>query len=121
ATEENINNFKKFFMSIRNSKKESFVFIWEPRGDSWTDDLIKKLCKELKLIHCVDPTRNISLYGEFNYYRLHGTYHNDRIDYNYQFTDEELTKVKKFCNKSLNYVMFNNSTMFEDAKRFKKL
>jgi len=121
ATQENIKNFKKFFRSIKNSESDSFIFIWEPRGNSWTEKLIKQLCKELDLVHCVDPTRNIPVYGKFNYFRLHGTYYNNRIDYNYQFSESELKKVKKLCNKSLNYVMFNNSTMFEDAKRFQEL
>lgn len=70
---------------------------------------------------CVDPTINNSLFGQFNYFRLHGSYPGGRINYNYRFTDKELKEVFAKCTKSLNYVMFSNSTMFADALGFKKL
>jgi len=164
-TPENKKNLKNFFYSVtpafaksptlqsfgdgvasagRQSPSHPITFLWEPRGE-WEAEEIKEICKELNLIHCVDPVKifiygvdpalsqglfrkggvdptiNIPLYGQFNYFRLHGSYLSGRIDYNYQFSDKELNKVFKMCTKPLNYVMFNNSTMFADALRFKKL
>jgi len=119
-TAENISNIKNFFHKI-NSPKSSFLFILELRGKEWSSVLIKSICKELKLIHCTDPTRKTPLYGTLNYYRLHGTYINDRINCSYQYTDKELKYILSKCNKKLNYVMFNNITMFEDAIKFKKM
>jgi uncharacterized protein YecE (DUF72 family) len=129
-TLENKKNIKKFFhlitqparrsLSVGGSPNHQFTFIWEPRGE-WAKEEIKEICRRLNLIHCVDPTIKNPLYGEFNYFRLHGSYLGGRINYNYQFNDQELNKVFKMCTKPLNYVMFNNSTMFADALKFKKL
>ncbi|MDI6642140.1 MAG: DUF72 domain-containing protein [Elusimicrobiota bacterium] len=123
STEENIENMKTFLNSITQKLNKSITLIWEPRGD-WHDEQIKRLCKDLSLIHCVDPLspfKKKPVYGKFNYFRLHGTYEGVRINYNHQFADRELKAVLEACDKSLNYVMFNNSTMLEDGVRFKKL
>jgi uncharacterized protein YecE (DUF72 family) len=119
-TKENINNMIRFFKTIKKKNKKLY-FIWEPRGNKWTSDEIKTLCSELNLIHCVDPTVNRSVYGDFNYYRLHGKYSDGKIDYNYKFNLQELKNILKCCSKKQNYVMFNNMTMFDDALLFKKI
>lgn len=119
-TEENKRNLKIFFHSTTQPLNRLITFIWEPRGE-WKSEEIREICKELNLAHCVDPTISNPLYSQFNYFRLHGSYLGGRINYNYQFTDKELKEVFSKCNKPLNYVMFNNATMFEDALRFKKL
>lgn len=111
---ENIKNFRRFFLKI---KERNFIFVWEPRG-KWEADLVKKLCKELNLVHCVDPFKQKSLFGEINYYRLHGL-----PDYNlsYQYTEKDLKEILKFCDKGKNYILFNNLTMFSDAQKFQAL
>jgi uncharacterized protein YecE (DUF72 family) len=111
---ENIENFRNFFNKI---KEKNFIFVWEPRGE-WSEDLIKGLCKELNLVHCVDPFKQKSLFGRINYFRLHG-----KPNYNlrYKYTDEDLKELLKFCDRKENYVLFNNLSMFEDAQKFQKL
>jgi len=111
---KNIENFKRFFKKIKTKK---FLYVWEPRGN-WPPYLIKELCQELNLIHCVDPFKKKSVYGEINYFRLHG-----KPGYNlrYKYTDEDLKELKKKCYKKINYCMFNNLSMLEDAEKFKKL
>jgi len=111
---ENIENFRKFFKKI---KEKNFIFVWEPRGN-WPEDLIKELCKELNLVHCVDPFKQKPLFGKINYFRLHG-----KPNYNlrYKYTNEDLKELLKFCDKKENYVLFNNLNMFEDAQKFQKL
>jgi uncharacterized protein YecE (DUF72 family) len=52
---------------------------------------------------------------------LHGLHIGNRLDYNYAFSEKELKKVLEMCDKKLNYVMFNNSKMYDDAKRLKLL
>ncbi|MEW6214692.1 MAG: DUF72 domain-containing protein [Nitrospirota bacterium] len=110
----NKQNLKRFFSSI---ERKDFYLVWEPRGP-WQKEEIKALCEDLGLIHCVDPFKEESLYGEIAYFRLHG-----KDGYRYQYTDEELkalmAKVRQ--RKTLNYVMFNNVYMFEDARRFSEL
>jgi uncharacterized protein YecE (DUF72 family) len=110
--EQNAKNMTAFFSKI---DRTGFTFAWEPRG-AWPDDLIKMLCKELDLIHCVDPFRNGSLSGDIDYFRLHGITH-----YVYTYTDKELDILQKEIRQKPTYVMFNNNTMKEDALRFLKI
>jgi uncharacterized protein YecE (DUF72 family) len=107
--EQNMKNMETFFTGI---DRTGFALAWEPRG-AWPDDLVVRLCKELDLIHCVDPFRNEALFGDVDYLRLHGI-----GDYQYRYTDDELGKLKKKVGRKPAYVMFNNSTMKEDALRF---
>lgn len=109
-SKENIENMKQFFSSITHD----FIFAWEPRS-SWKEETIKKLCMELNLIHCVDPFKNRSLYGEIKYYRLHGI-----GGYNYDYTIDELKKLKEMCVGKA-YCMFNNTKMLKNALEFKSL
>jgi uncharacterized protein YecE (DUF72 family) len=110
--EENAKNMRAFFSKI---DRAGFTFAWEPRG-AWPDDLIKRLCEELDLIHCVDPFRNESLSGDIDYFRIHGT-----TDYVYTYTDNEIKILRKKLRQKPTYVMFNNKTMKDDALRFLKL
>ena len=109
SLEQNVKNMEAFFTEI---DREEFIFSWEPRG-AWPDDLVVRLCKELDLIHCVDPFKNESLFGSIDYFRLHGA-----ADYIYTYTDKELEMLRKKIKQKPTYVMFNNSTMKEDALRF---
>ena len=107
--EENVKNMEAFFTGI---DREGFIFTWEPRG-AWPDELVLRLCKELDLIHCVDPFKNESLFGSIDYFRLHGA-----ADYIYTYTDKELEMLRKKIQQKPTYVMFNNNTMKQDALRF---
>jgi len=107
--EKNVKNMEAFFSEIDRGR---FTFAWEPRGD-WPYDLVLRLCKELGLIHCVDPFKNEALFGDVDYFRLHGI-----GDYQYTYTDDELMELKKKVGKKPAYVMFNNNTMKQDALRF---
>jgi uncharacterized protein YecE (DUF72 family) len=111
---ENIENFRNFFKKIR---EKNFIFAWEPRGN-WSEDLIKELCKELNLVHCVDPFKQKPVFGKINYFRLHGR---DGYNLRYKYTSEDLKALLKFCDKKENYVLFNNLSMKEDALKFQNL
>ncbi|MCM8780455.1 MAG: DUF72 domain-containing protein, partial [Candidatus Omnitrophica bacterium] len=106
---------KKFFKAI---KRKDYLFFFEPRGNEWHNQIIKRTCQDLGLIHCVDPFKNKPAYGKIRYYRLHGI-----NGYNYKFKDKDLIWLLNFINtesKIYTYVMFNNVYMFEDALRFKQ-
>lgn len=107
-------NLKKFFNKI---DRKNYTFVWEPRG-KWNKEEIKKICKDLKLVHGVDPFKSRSVYGKINYFRLHG-----KPGYNlrYEYTNQDLKRLRKLCDKKRNYVLFNNLSMRKDAQRFKRL
>jgi len=88
---------------------------------------VAKLCDELGLIHVVDllrhgPASSVSLV----YSRLHGL-GNREVNYTYRYTESDLQKLaSKLSGLETNgcqeaYMLFNNISMFEDAKRFAKL
>lgn len=112
-TTENKHNLMKFFSSV---KRDKYLFAWEPRG-KWNDNEVKTTCRELNLVHCVDPFKSKSTFGKIRYYRLHGI-----GGYRYKYTQEDLGVLKEFVGKKIDsYVMFNNVFMYDDALAFKKL
>lgn len=111
---ENILNLKEFFSNI---DRGDLNFAWEPRGKSWEDDVIKDICDELDLWHCVDPFARRTVTPDKCYYRLHGI---PRWRYTYE-DDELMELVSLLPDAKLSYVFFNNITMKEDALRFQKI
>lgn len=113
---------KKFFRGIN---RNDFILVWETRGPSWeSDDGVKKLkdvLNEVNVSHVVDPLRLMPAYvTNIAYFRLHGL---GKRMYYYQYTNDELKRlyetVSKFEDLEMGaYVLFNNLSMFEDAKRF---
>jgi uncharacterized protein YecE (DUF72 family) len=111
-TQENVNHMGEFFSQV---DRAGFRFAWEPRG-KWPEDLVFSLCKNLDLIHCVDPFKNRTLYGKPQYFRLHGV-----KGYDYSYTDEDLVSLSRWVKGKPSYVLFNNNTMKEDAIKFMKV
>lgn len=111
-TPENIGNMRRFFKLVKDS---GFLFAWEPRG-GWSEPMIKALCSELGLIHCVDPMEKEPLYGEPQYFRLHGA-----PRYQHRYSKEELMHLKDKVEDKETYVLFNNLNMYHDALTFDRL
>jgi uncharacterized protein YecE (DUF72 family) len=116
CSEENISNMQDFFGSIKG-----FILIWEPRG--WDEESLMRAKERLEdygVVHCVDPMISKPLFGDINYFRLHGRYEGRRIVYSHNYSEEELTKLRDSIGGERScYVMFNNKNMFENAQRFK--
>jgi len=115
---------EKFFREV---DREGLILVWETRGPYWeTTETYRKLgrvLEELNVTHVTDPFRLMPAYvSEIVYFRLHGL---GKQMYYYQYTDEELRKLKEFAllyereGKDV-YVLFNNLSMFEDGMRFMK-
>ena len=116
-TAEHVRDFRAFFRGI---ERGCSLFAWEPRGE-WPAELVKGLCAEFDLLHCVDPLFGESLHGETIYWRLHG-----RGGYRYVYTDDELTELAQrakqhAANGRTVYVLFNNIAMAKDALRFQEI
>jgi uncharacterized protein YecE (DUF72 family) len=114
-TGENLSNLRKFF---RKTERGDFIFLWEPRGEAWTRELIGGLCRELDLIHVVDPLVERTATPERPYFRLHVRWGVDRKSYE----DEELRELYTLLPRGeTSYVLFNNVRMVDDAARFQRL
>jgi uncharacterized protein YecE (DUF72 family) len=112
-TKENLQRLRNFFHRI---DRHNYRLVFEPRGDAWNDELLKSLVSDLDLVHGVDPFLRKPVGRGLRYFRLHGrpAYH-----YQYRYTDQELIELQKMLNCNWpNYVLFNNISMAEDARRF---
>ena len=113
-TDENIANMRRFFTAI--DRIDGAQFLWEPRG-AWPDDLLLELCRELELVHTVDPFLRDTVTPDLVYWRLHGIGNAYR-----PYTDDELRALAARVPAHGNtYVMFNNIPRVADAKKFMKL
>ena len=111
-TDENVNNMRRFFGEIERMK--NVAYLWEPRG-AWPDDLLVDVCRELNLVHTVDPFLRDSVTPELTYWRLHG------IGTHYRpYTDDELRSLAARVPHANTYVMFNNIPRVGDATRFRQ-
>lgn len=76
-----------------------------------------ELCRDLELIHCVNPLRQRTVTGGTAYFRLHGI-----TGYRYRHSDDDCRRLLGLCaGFDEAYCLFNNMTMFGDAARFKAL
>ncbi len=112
---ENVANLRRFFQGL---ERGDWLLAWEPRG-RWPPELVASLCRELGLVHVVDPFQARPTFGACAYFRLHG-----RGGYRYRYSDDELRELLAICRRELAlgrrpvYVLFNNTNMGEDAARF---
>jgi uncharacterized protein YecE (DUF72 family) len=124
ADEQNIRNMKEFFSEI---DRGNLTIAWEPRGESWTDEKVRRLCEELDLTHCVDPfaQQPVHFSNKTAYFRLHGKPPGAKMYY-YRYSDKDLewlsAKLRDLEAQGLRiYCLFNNVYMGEDAERFAQL
>lgn len=112
ATAENVENMRRFFAAIE--RLEGMHYLWEPRGP-WPDDLLVGVCRELNLVHAVDPFLRDAVTPEITYWRLHGI-----GSHYYSYNDDDLralaARLKHGAREE--YVMFNNIPRVGDARRF---
>ena len=116
ATDQNVAAMHEFFGRIE--RPPGVRLLWEPRGP-WPDDLVLGLCRELGLVHAVDPFIRPSLTPELLYWRLHG---NKSHYANYD--DDELRQIIAWLPRDSSvdaYVMFNNIPRVKDVRRFREL
>jgi len=112
-TDENKDRMRQFFGRL---DRQGLTLIWEPRG-RWSYHEMAELCKELELVHCVDPLSANAATGGIHYFRLHGV-----GSYRHVYSADELGELARKCKKLPEvYVLFNNVSMFGDAGRFQTL
>lgn len=113
-TPANVERMRQFFASIE--RNDSLQLLWEPRGQ-WPDELVRSLCRELDLVHVVDPFKARTQTPEQCYFRLHG-----RREKGFMHASEELEEVLAVLpTESVSYVLFNNVRMLDDAIKFQEL
>jgi uncharacterized protein YecE (DUF72 family) len=122
ADSQSIKNAEHFFTDAASS---GFGVGWEPRGKlAQKTEAIQKICMKTGTIHITDLLRQgPAATAETLYTRLHGLGPRE-VNYSYKYTDTDLLKLRSAISQysvDVVYVMFNNISMAEDAKRFKLL
>lgn len=115
-TPENVARMRKFFEYI---ERPAARLLWEPRGTAWVEQrkLAIALCRDLDLVHVVDPFVTPPAARHPVYWRLHGI-----VGARHSYGDAELEQLHGMLRKARpdapSYVMFNNLPRVGDAKRF---
>ena len=111
--EENVANLREFLDSTRGCGHKIGL---ELRGN-WDVETIKALVREYGISHVTDPFTSPSITGD--YYRLHGSPPGKRM-YNYSYSDDDLQRLRTMVGED-SFVMFNNMSMAQDARRFMEI
>lgn len=116
---ENVDRMRRYFERIDRPRAR---LLWEPRGSKWVAqrDLALSLCRDLDLVHVVDPFVTRPQPGHPVYWRLHGT-----TGPRHTYTDAELQQLHRMLLDAQPdepaYVLFNEMPRVGDAKRFSRI
>ena len=116
---ENVERMRRFFERI---ERPAARLLWEPRGGRWVAErtLALSLCRELDLVHVVDPFVTAPDPAQPVYWRLHGAA-GPRTSYSHAQLQQLHEMLGAVSNPAPRYVMFNNMPRVGDAKRFAQL
>ena len=112
-TDDNVGRMRAFFAAVE--RPAGVRVLWEPRGE-WPPDVVRDLCRDLRLVHVVDPFVTQTVTPEETYFRLHGI-----TGARHVYTDEELARLAGMLPArpaTPPYVLFNNLPRVGDARRF---
>ena len=113
---ENVDSMRRFFERLQRPRAR---LLWEPRGKAWIAQrgLAVALCRDLDLVHVVDPFVTPPERGGSVYWRMHGP-GSARASYD----DAALQRLRRMLEdvdaRGPAYVMFNNLPRVGDARRF---
>ena len=122
-TEENKRSAQEFLSKI---DRADMTIALELRG--WSRQGFRDICERKKyLTSCVDPFREESVWlseKKVAYWRLHGSYEKNRINYKHRYCRKELEELKNKLGtidaKEI-YCLFNNLWMRDNALEFKRM
>jgi uncharacterized protein YecE (DUF72 family) len=110
-TADNVERLRTFAATVE--RPEGVRLLWEPRGE-WPAPLLTDLCRDLDLVHVVDPMQTETVTPEQTYYRLRGT-----TGARHVHTTAELRRLRDLVDGRPDpYVLFNNLPRVGDAERF---
>lgn len=116
---ENVDRLRRFFECIERPPAR---LLWEPRGPAWVRErtLAVALCRDLQLVHVVDPFVTAPEPGTPVYWRLHGI-----SGPRHSYSEAELGQLRDMVaaveSEPPAYVMFNNLPRVANAKAFLRM
>lgn len=118
-TPENVERLRRFFERIERPPAR---LLWEPRGPAWVRKraLALSLCRDLHLVHVVDPFVTAPERDTPVYWRLHGI-SGPRHSYSERELQQLHDMLARVESDAPAYLMFNNLPRVADAKAFLRL
>jgi uncharacterized protein YecE (DUF72 family) len=116
---ENVARMRRFFERLDRPQAR---LLWEPRGPQWVAhrELALALCRDLQLVHVVDPFVTPPASRGEVYWRLHGI-----GGARHSYTDAQLRQLHSLLVQQAHdapaYVLFNNLPRAGDASRFVRM
>lgn len=96
------------------------VLAWQP-SKGWQPDLIRRVCRDLRLLHAVDPLAQEPVLGAVQYFRLRGGGPGRKPSRGHRYTDAELRQVAELARDKPTYAYFGTAEMWNDSRRLAKL
>ncbi len=119
-TGEHERDLKAFFSGINRGDERLAIELRSP----WDRSRIGDICRDLNLIHCVDPFKEVPVSGPPFYLRLHGSPPGKRM-YAYRYTADDLrwlqARIEGWEAEGEVYCLFNNLSMWQDSRAFRDL
>lgn len=117
-TRDHLKNMERFMRWTERGR--GLVLVFEPRGPAWEAGAADSLCRRLGLLRGGDPFTMPAPPPRLQplaYFRLHGA-----GGYRHSYSDAELMRVAGQARRYREaWVLFNNISMWDDARRFKRL
>lgn len=114
ASPENLRNLLRFLERARSDEPRRILAL-ELRNRSWEGSgEIAEALRGLRVVRALDPFVLAPPEGDPLYLRLHGG-----KGYSHRYSGEELRALAELTRGRSGFVLFNNISMLEDARRFK--
>ena len=111
-----VENVARMRALLGSLDRGGLTLMWEPRG-AWPREVVAELCRDLDLVHVVDPFVGETVTPEAVYYRLHGIGGS-----RHSYARAELASLAaRLPPGGQSYVLFNNLPRVGDAERFVEL
>lgn len=114
-TKKNLSRIQRFVSDVDTCDR---TLVFEPRGSKWEEEILRDLTADLPLVHGADPFLRSSVTSGLRYYRLHGR---PEYTYSYSYSRDDFDALeKRLSDGSPAWILFNNRTMAEDARRLQE-
>ncbi len=109
-------HLRYFYTFLKAADRAGALFAWQPaRG--WEKDLVGRICKDLGLVHVVDPLVASPVAGTVNYFRLRGAAPGRKPSRGHRYSDAELKEVLAMAGGKPTYAYFATAESWQDSRR----
>ncbi|MBI4349255.1 MAG: DUF72 domain-containing protein [Elusimicrobia bacterium] len=113
-------NLRYLYSFLKAADRGGALFAWQPSW-GWDRGVVGRICRDLKLVHAVDPLVGAPTAGSVNYFRLRGGGPGRKPSRGHRYTDPELREVVELARGKPTYAYFSTAEAWQDARRLADL